>query len=1038
MSQTNEHVFESNVIAMLAKAGWRSGDVADWDKGLALFPSHVVGFIQATQPKLWAHMLDLHGQNLPAMLVAALVKELDAKGSLHVLRHGFKFFGKTFRLAYFKPAHGLSPDVQALYASNDITVTRQVPCHPERGDTADMVFAVNGLPVATCELKNPSTGQTWRNAIAQYREDRDPRTPLFGFKSRALVHFAADPDEVHMCTRLAGEGSVFLPFNRGSHPGQARCGKGNPGHLSGYRTGYLWSEVLGRDSFLDILGHYMFLDRKTEKVADEQGERHVTKEKLIFPRYHQLDAVTRLIAASREQGPGSNYLIQHSAGSGKTNSISWLSHRLASLHDAQDRKLFDCVIVITDRKVLDRQLQDAIYQIEHAQGVVKAIDQDAKQLAAALVDGTKIVITTLQKFPFVLRGLLRVAGAAGLEQATEDERKQAKEWEEAIARRRYAVIVDEAHSSQTGETARELKSILGSGSAALGGGDDDETPADWEDGLNQVLLSRGRQPNLAFYAFTATPKGKTLELFGQPGPDGKPVPFHIYSMRQAIEEGFILDVLSNYTTYATYFRLIKAVADDPALPKKKAVKELVKFLTLHPYNLEQKTEVMVEHFRRSVRHRLGGKAKAMVVTSSRLHAVRYMQAFGRYIEEKGYTDVRPLVAFSGTVKDPDTGQEFTEPGMNIDCVTGRPISEAQLPERFDSPDYNVLLVANKYQTGFDQPLLHTMYVDKRLDGVQAVQTLSRLNRMVPGKSAPFVLDFVNQAEDIFRAFKPYYDATTLQEKSDSALLEQLKHELDLVQVYHSSEVEAFARVFYKPVASQAPADHAALERHLQPAVDRFKGLPDEEQRTAFRDKLSGYVNLYAFLSQVIPYGDQDLEMLYTFGRFLLPHLPHGVDAARVRLGDEVSLRYYRMERLSSGAIDLAAGDDPGVKSPTATGTGKAQEQQAPLSEIIQTLNDRLGTQFTEEDRLFFQQIKERACSNEQVVQTALANPLDKFSLGIKKLIADLMLERMAENDKIVTRYMADPTFQGAAFPILAREIFDAVRSEATNPAPGPS
>lgn len=755
MSQTNENAFESNVTAMLAQAGWRSGNVADWDKSLALFPSQVVGFIQATQPKLWKHVLDMHGQNLPAMLVTALVQELDAKGSLHVLRHGFKFFGKTFRLAYFKPAHGLSPDVQALYAGNDITVTRQVPCHPDKGDTADMVFAVNGLPVATCELKNPSTGQTWRNAVTQYREDRDPRTPLFGFKSRALVHFAADPDEVHMCTRLAGEGSVFLPFNRGSHPGQAKCGQGNPAHPSGYRSGYLWSEVLDRDSFLDILGHYMFLDRKVEKVADEHGERHVTKEKLIFPRYHQLDAVTRLIAASRGQGTGHNYLIQHSAGSGKTNSISWLSHRLASLHDAQDRKLFDCVIVITDRKVLDRQLQDAIYQIEHAQGVVKAIDQDARQLATALVDGTKIVITTLQKFPFVLRGLLRVAGAAGIDQATEDERKQAKDWEEAIARRRYAVIVDEAHSSQTGETARELKAILGTGAAALGGGDDDEAPADWEDGLNQVLLSRGRQPNLAFYAFTATPKGKTLELFGQPGPSGKPAPFHIYSMRQAIEEGFILDVLSNYTTYATYFRLIKAVADDPALPKKKAVKELVKFLTLHPYNLEQKTEVMVEHFRRSVRHRLGGKAKAMVVTGSRLHAVRYMQAFARYIEEKGYTDVRPLVAFSGTVKDPTTKLEYTEPGMNIDCVTGKPISEGQLPERFDSPDYNVLLVANKYQTGFDQPLLHTMYVDKRLDGVQAVQTLSRLNRMIPGKSAPFVLDFVNQAEDIFRAFKPY-------------------------------------------------------------------------------------------------------------------------------------------------------------------------------------------------------------------------------------------------------------------------------------------
>ena len=1036
MGQTTEYAFETNVSVMLAQAGWSMGNVVEWDKDRALFPARVLDFVQATQPKLWAEMLKLHGAGLPEMLLTALVKELELKGSLHVLRHGFKFFGKLFRVAYFKPAHGLAPEVMELYAENTLTVTRQVPCHPERGDTADMVFAVNGLPVATCELKNPSTGQTWRNAVVQYREDRDPRTPLFAFKTRALVHFAADPDEVHMCTRLAGESSLFLPFNRGSQPGQAQCGKGNPAHPSGYRTAYFWSEVLSRDSFLGILGHYMFLERKTEKIADDKGERHVIKEKLIFPRYHQLDAVTKLITASRDQGTGHNYLIQHSAGSGKTNSISWLSHRLASLHDAQDHKVFDCVIVITDRKVLDRQLQDAIYQIEHAQGVVKAIDQDARQLATALIDGTKIVITTLQKFPFVLSGLLHVAGAAGQEQATESERQQARTWEAAIAQRRYAIIVDEAHSSQTGETARELKAILGVGGAVAedGQADEDASLPDWEDGLNQVMLSRGHQPNLSFYAFTATPKGKTLELFGQPGPGGKPSPFHIYSMRQAIEENFILDVLTNYTTYSTYFRLIKAVDDDPDLPRKKAVKELVKFLSLHPYNLEQKTEVMVEHFRRSVRHRLGGRAKAMVVTGSRLHAVRYMQAFTRYIEDKNYTDVRPLVAFSGIVTDPDTGQEYTEPSMNLDSVTGKPISEGQLPERFDSPDYNILLVANKYQTGFDQPLLHTMYVDKRLDGVQAVQTLSRLNRMIPGKNAPFVLDFVNEAENIYRAFKPYYDATSLQETSDPAQLETLKHELDLVQVYHANEVKAFAKVFYKPTPSQTMSDHADMERHLQPAVDRFKQLPDEEQRAAFRDKLSGYVNLYAFLSQIIPYADPDLEMLYTFGRFLLPHLPQGGEGGRVRLGDEVMLRYYRMERAFSGTIDLKDGENEGVKSPTAVGTGKAQEQQAPLSEIIQTLNERLGTQFTEEDRLFFQQIKEKACGNEQVIQTALANPLDKFELGIKKLITDLMIERMAQNDKIVTRYMADPGFQGTAFPILAREIFDAVRSEAAKTA----
>jgi type I restriction enzyme R subunit len=851
---------------------------------------------------------------------------------------------------------------------------------------------------------------------------------LFDFKKRALVHFAADPDEVHMTTRLLRETTPFLPFNRGSHPGDVQCGSGNPQHPSGYRTGYFWEEVLERDSFLDILGHFMFIERDEEKIDDGRGgRRRVVKERMVFPRYHQLDAVRKLVATTRSEGAGHNYLIQHSAGSGKTNSISWLSHRLASLHDAQDGKVFDCVIVVTDRRVLDDQLQDAVYQIEHAQGVVKAIDQDSKQLAAALIDGTKIVITTLQKFPFVLRGLLHAAGADSQETASDVEKQQAQEWQAAIAARRYAVIVDEAHSSQSGETARELKAILGA--VAVETGDDEP---DWEDGLNQVMLSRGRQPNLSFFAFTATPKGKTLELFGRAGPNGKPDPFHIYSMRQAIEEKFILDVLTNYTTYGTYYQLLKAAEDDPNLPKKRATRALAKFMSLHPHNIEQKTEVMVEHFRRSVRRRLGGRAKAMVVTSSRLHAVRYMLAFQRYIGENGYTDIRPLVAFSGTVRDPETGFDYTEPGMNKDVITGKPISEAALPERFGSSDYNILLVANKYQTGFDQPLLHTMYVDKRLDGVQAVQTLSRLNRMIPGKDTPFVLDFVNEAEDILRAFKPYYDKTELEDVSDPGALEALKHELDQVQVYYWSEVEAFAQILYKPAIRQRAADHAELERHLQPGVDRFN-LLDEAEQLAFRDKLGGYVRMYGFLSQIIPYDDRELETLYGYGRFLLPHLQ--LDrGATIELGDEVDLQYYRLSREFSGAIQLGEGEAQHIRSPTEVGTGRAEDEQAPLSTIIQLLNERFGTQFTEEDRLFFQQIKERACRNTQVVQTALANPLDKFELGIRKLIEDLMIERMGENDKIVTRYMADRDFQSSAFPILARDIFETIhgRSSATS------
>lgn len=1035
--QTTERAFETYVEEiLLTRGGWKSGSNAEWDKERALFPAQVFAFIADTQPKLWAEMQVLHAAGLEALMLTTLVKELDAKGSLHVLRHGFKFYGKTFRLAYFKPAHGANYEVLALFGKNRLTVTRQVPCHPGDNRTLDMVLAVNGLPVSTIELKNPGTGQSWRNAVRQYKEDREPRAPLFDFKKRALVHFAADPDEVHMTTRLAGAKTYFLPFNRGSHPGQIICGAGNPQHPSGYRTGYFWEEVLRFDSFLDILGNFIFLEKTEEKVDDGRGgQRLITKEAMIFPRYHQIDAVRKLVVTAGQESLGNNYLIQHSAGSGKTNSISWLAHRLASLHNASDAKVFDCVVVITDRQVLDRQLQDAIYQIEHAQGVVKAIDQDSKQLAAALIDGTKIVITTLQKFPFVLRGLLHAAGAESQEDATTEQKAEAAKWEAEIAKRRYAVIVDEAHSSQSGETARELKAILGTNTSTNTNAENVEEEPDWEDRLNQVMQSRGKQPNLSFFAFTATPKGKTLELFGRKGTRGLPEAFHLYSMRQAIEEGFILDVVKNYTTYATYYRLVKAVEDDPNLPKKKAARALAKFMSLHPHNIEQKTEVMVEHFRQKVQGHLGGQAKAMVVTSSRLHAVRYMQAFERYIAENNITNVRPLVAFSGTVKDPETGFDYTEPGMNKDCVSGEAISEKQLPKRFASPDYQVLLVANKYQTGFDQPLLCAMYVDKRLDGVQAVQTLSRLNRKIPGKENPFVLDFVNEAEDIYKAFKPYYDATSLQESSDPQRLEELKHELDAAQVYFWSEVEAFARVFYKAVARQSAQDHADMQLHLQPAVDRFKAMEGELERSEFRDKLQGYVNIYSFMSQIMPYADPGLEMLYSYGRFLLPHLPLDRDTERVKLGDEIGLQYYRLERIFSGEIDLRDGDPEGVKSPTDVGTRKAKDEKVPLSEIIKVLNDRFGTNFTDEDRFFFEQIREKATSNEQVVKLRRANPFDKFQLGLKQLLEDLMVQRMADNDKIVTRYMDDKEFGDAAFTVLSKAIYDSIPTQEDTPKP---
>lgn len=999
MHTHNEQSFESYIESVM-QDGWTSVANTAFDVGNALFAEQTIDFIKQSQPTLWAELAKLNGDLLPGQIIKALVKERNLKGTLHILRHGFKFQGNTLKLAYYRPAHSLSKEAEALYQCNTFQVCRQVFYHPDKQQSIDMVLAINGIPVATLELKNPGTGQNVKHAIKQYQNDRDPSAPLLSFKTGALVHFAVDTDEVYMTTHLMKQKTSFLPFNRGSNPQSVDCGKGNPIHPSGHRTAYLWEEVLQPDSLLEIVGSFIFIENAGKK-----------DERIIFPRYHQLDSVRRLLAQVKSDQAGKNYLIQHSAGSGKTNSISWLAHRLANLHTDQDKLIFDCVIVITDRVVLDRQLQDAIYQIEHAMGVVAPIKEGSQQLANALVDGTKIVITTLQKFPFILRGLLRIAGAKDTDMPDEAALLKSKVWQKKIAGRKYAIIVDEAHSSQTGEAARDMKQILGDKAVRT------EDVEDWQDELNLVMESRGQQPNLSFFAFTATPKGKTLELFGSGGRA-----FHNYSMRQAIEEGFILDVLQRYTTYSTYFKMIKKTADDPSMPAKKAAKKLCKFMRLHPRNVSQKTEIIIEHFRSCIMPLIGGKAKAMVVTDSRLQAVRYMLAFQKYIGEHHYTDVHPLVAFSGTVIDPETELEYTEPGMNIDYKNGRHISETQLKDRFGSDDYQILLVANKYQTGYDQPQLCAMYVDKRLDGVQAVQTLSRLNRIYPGKETPFVLDFVNKAEDILAAFKPYYTVTELESESDPTHLEELKHELNQMQIYDWKEVEDFARVFYKPLGEQKGGDHAALQKHLQNAVERYKMLENDEDRDKFCNKLKAYVRLYAFVTQLINYTDQEQEMLYSFGRFLLPHI-HPSDSRDAYPEKDVELQYYRLQKVMEGSIDLSDGEEVKVKSPTDTGTRRAKEEDKPLSEIIETLNERFGTDFSEADRLFFEQIKETALQDESVLKTAAANPLDKFELGIEQIIKDLMMKRLKENDKIVSRYMDDEKFQKVIFRILAKDIY---------------
>ena len=685
----------------------------------------------------------------------------------------------------------------------------------------------------------------------------------------------------------------------------------------------------------------------------------------------------------------------------KSNSIAWAAHRLASLYDAKDEKVFDSTIIVTDRVVLDQQLQNTVYQFEHKQGVVRKIDVDSAQLAEALATGVPIVITTLQKFPFVTEKI------------------------GDLPKRRYAVIIDEAHSSQGGETATELKGVLGGAAIkeeARKKAEEEGLP-DYEEEVLRTMVKRGRQPNISFFAFTATPKYKTLEVFGLPGVDGKPQPFHLYSMRQAIEEEFILDVLQNYTTYKTYYRLIKSIEGDPQVDKRKAARALARFMSLHPHNIAQKTEVMVEHFRLFTMHKIGGKAKAMVVTSSRCHAVRYKQSFDRYIAEKGYRGIKTLVAFSGTVVDPDVpGVEYTEVGMN------QGIRERELPERFRSDDYQVLLVAEKYQTGFDQPLLHTMYVDKRLAGIQAVQTLSRLNRTHPGKEDTFVLDFVNEPEEILAAFQPYYERTLLGERAEARQLYELQAKLGAQQVYHAAEVEEFCRVFYKPTRNQRPADHARMNACIDPAVTRYNQLEDEDRET-FRKDLVAYRNLYAFMSQVIPFQDSDLEKLYSYIRFLLTKLPRGDRGPVYRFDDVVALKYYRLQKIAEGSIQLEAGKGAEVAGPTEVGTRITRGGQIELSKLIDILNERFGTDFKPADQLFLDSIREDAVADAGIRQAAMANTMENFGYVFLKALEGLFIGRMEQNEDITARFINDKDFQNVVGKHLLRTVYEQIRSD---------
>jgi len=980
MSITNEKTFEESIEqSLIANGGYISGEAADFDRGLAIDSKKLFQFIKDTQKETWNSLVAIHGAEVEKKFLYRLNQELDTRGMLDCLRHGITDYGKKFALAYFKPVSKLNPETQKLYDKNILTVTRQVHYSAKDESSIDMLLSLNGLPVATIELKNPFTGQDVADAKRQYKYDRDERELLFQFKKRALVHFAVNTDEVYMTTRIQGSRTKYLPFNLGFEKGA-----GNPPNPSGHKTAYLWEEILAKDSWMDILGRFIHLE-----VQEIKG---IKKETMIFPRYHQLDVVRRLSADALKNKVGKNYLIQHSAGSGKSNSIAWLAYRLAGLHDQNDLRIFDSVIVVTDRLVLDQQLQDTIYQFEHKQGVVEKIDKDSTQLAQALTSGTSIIITTLQKFPFVLE---KISG---------------------LPKRNYAVIVDEAHSSQGGESARKMKDVL----SAVDVNELPEKPQndddDVEDEIRQTMLKRGPQPNLSFFAFTATPKAKTLEVFGQKEVDGKPEPFNLYSMRQAIEEGFILDVLQNYTTYQTFFQLSKKIEEDPNVNKKKAARAIARFLTLHPYNLAQKTEVMIEHFRQVTMKKIGGKAKAMVVTSSREHVVRYKHEFDTYLKEKGYHDIKALVAFSGIVLLDGIPPEYTESGMNG-------FGEKELPEKFATAEYQILLVAEKYQTGYDEPLLHTMYVDKRLDGVKAVQTLSRLNRTCPGKEDTFVLDFVNKREDILAAFQPYYEQSQLTDTTDPNKLYDLKNKIDSFQIIRKPDIDAFCAVFFKNKELHTKREHAQLNALIDVAVERFKAIEKEEHREDFANTLGVFVRLYAFLAQIMPFQDIELEKFYAYSRFLLKKLPGRDPGDIYHFGDEVALEYYRLQKMAEGSIELQKDSGAGIKPVTEAGTKKDKEEYALLSEIIKLLNDRFGTDFTEADKLFFDQIEEEMVMDENLGLQAKTNTIDNFKYGFDDVFIAKLVDRMDQNQDIFNKIMDDKAFGAVVKDYLLKRVY---------------
>ncbi|MBE7461854.1 MAG: type I restriction endonuclease subunit R [Planctomycetes bacterium] len=1026
--------FEAEICRHLSAHGWlyAEGDAALYDRARALFPADVTAWVQATQPKAWETLVANHGAAAGEALLTRLRDQLNQRGTLDVLRHGIELLGlkQALKVAEFKPALALNAEILARYAANRLRVVRQVRYSTNHENSLDLVLFLNGIPVATAELKTDFT-QSVGDAVDQYRFDRLPHSkgqaaePLLACPSGALVHFAVSNLEVQMTTRLEGPATAFLPFNRGDGGG-----KGNPENAQGgHRTAYLWESVWARESWLEILGRYLIAQRNKKKQIEQ----------LIFPRYHQLDVTRKLQEAVLADGPGGKYLVQHSAGSGKTNSIAWTAHFLAELHDAGHKKLFDTVLVVSDRTVIDAQLQDALFGFERTSGVVATITgkegSKSGALAEALSGAKKIVVCTIQTFPFALEAVRELAATQG---------------------KRFAVIADEAHSSQTGEAAASLKAVL---TAEELKELDDGGEVSAEDILAAQMTARADEKGITFVAFTATPKTKTLELFGtrpdpkrKPALDNVPAPFHVYSMRQAIEEGFILDVLKNYTPYKLAFKLATEGKElnEKEVERSAALKRIMGWVRLHPYNIAQKVQIVVEHFRALVAPLLRGQAKALVVVGSRVEAVRWQLAIEKYIKEHGYK-IGTLVAFSGEVRDPESGPDgFTERSTSLNPnLKSRDIREA-----FKGPEYQILLVANKFQTGFDQPLLCGMYVDKRLAGVQAVQTLSRLNRAYPGKDTTYVLDFVNEAGEILAAFKTYHATVELSATTDPNLVFNLRAKLDGAGHYDEAEVERVVKVELDPRSKQSDlisaldpvqdrlmkryragleALKAAQARQDEKAAEAAKG--ELNALTLFKTDMGAFVRLYTFLSQIFDYGNTAIEKRAIFYRRLLPLLEFGREREGIDLS-KVILTHHNLKNQGKRDLPLGAGPTPKLAPITEAGSGSVQEKEkALLREVIEKVNDLFEGDLTEQDKLVYVNnvIKGKLLESETLRQQAANNTKEQFanSPDLQREIMNAIMGALDAHNAMSTQALNSPAIQGGIKDILLNyaRLWEGLRAE---------